>query len=71
MKELIRTNDPVLLSWIEATLSDQGIRTLMFDQYTSAIEGSIGALPRRLMVDDGDFERARTLLNAMKPQSAS
>ena len=66
MKELIRTNDPVFLSWIEATLAEEGIETVIFDQYTSAVEGSIGALPRRVMVLDEDLERARRVLDAAR-----
>ena len=70
MKELIRTNDPVLLSWIEAALTESGIEAVIFDQYMSAVEGSIGAFPRRVMVLDEDLERARQILNAA-PTGAS
>ena len=70
MKELLRSNDPVRLSWAESVLSDEGIRAILFDQHTSAVEGSIGALPRRLMVDDRDYDRARRLLDALDPSSA-
>jgi len=62
MKELLRSNDPVRLSWIEALLAGEGIPSLVLDQYTSAIEGSIGAIPRRLMVADEDLEEAKTIL---------
>ena len=64
MKELIRTNDPVFLSWIQAALAEGGVEAVIFDQYTSAVEGSIGALPRRVMVLDEDFERARRIVDA-------
>ena len=63
MKELIRTNDPVFLSWLQAALSDAGIEAMVFDQYTSAIEGSIGALPRRVMVLEDDLARAQQIIN--------
>ncbi len=63
MKELIRTNDPVFLSWLQSALSDAGIEAVVFDQYTSAIEGSIGALPRRVMVLEDDLVRARQIIN--------
>jgi hypothetical protein len=63
MKELMRTNDPVFLSWIQAVLADAEIGAIVFDQYTSAAEGSIGALPRRVMVDDDDFDRAQSIIN--------
>lgn len=62
MKELLRTNDPVRLSWIEAYLAASGIEVVVLDLYTSIIEGSIGAIPRRLMVSDADYTRARSLL---------
>ena len=62
MKELIRTNDPVRLSWLVAYLSDQNIAALIFDTHTSVLEGSINAIQRRLMVADDDFSRARSLL---------
>ena len=61
MKELLRTNDAVRLSWIEALLASAGIGALM-DLHTSIIEGSIGAIPRRLMVAERDWARARNLL---------
>ena len=71
MKELIRTNDPVLLSWIQATLADEGIEAVIFDQYMSAVEGSIGAFPRRVMVLDEDLERAQRILDAARAGAPS
>ncbi|HUC10663.1 MAG TPA: DUF2007 domain-containing protein [Stellaceae bacterium] len=62
MKELLRTNNPVRLSWLQALLNDSGIDSLVLDHYTSLVEGNIGAIPRRLMVSDRDFSRARALL---------
>ena len=62
MKELLRTNDPVRLSFVEALLSAAGIESVMLDQHTSIVEGSIGAIQRRIMVADRDHGRARTLL---------
>ena len=62
MKELLRTNDLVRLSWVEALLSDAGIECLVLDQHTSLIEGSIGAIQRRLMVGDDDLRRAQTVV---------
>lgn len=62
MKELLRTNDPVRLSWVQAALAAEGIETLVLDTHMSVVEGSIGALPRRLMVADDDHPRARRLL---------
>ena len=62
MKELLRTNDPVLLSWLDVLLRDAGIESVVFDTHTSILEGSAGAIQRRLMVLDDDFEAARDLL---------
>lgn len=63
MVELIRTNDTVLLSWLQALLRDSGIESVLLDSHTSIIEGSVGAIPRRLMVGDGDIAQARHLLH--------
>ncbi len=63
MKELLRTNDAVLLSFLEALLADSGIPTFVFDRHTSAMEGSIGALPRRVLVNDDDLTRAQGILD--------
>jgi hypothetical protein len=62
MMELFRSNDPVRLSWAQAVLSEEGIYAVVLDTYTSIIEGSIGAIPRRLMVGDDDFTRAQLLI---------
>jgi hypothetical protein len=62
MKELLRTNDTVRLSWLQALLGSAGIETVVLDRHTSILEGSIGALPRRLMVPDGELMRAREIM---------
>jgi hypothetical protein len=62
MIELIRTNDPVVISFAEALLRDAGIAYLVADQNMSIIEGSIGILPKRLLVDGDAVDRARRLL---------
>ena len=64
MKELLRTNDVVRLSWLQALLVDSGIDSLILDHHTSLVEGSIGAIPRRLVVAERDYRRARALLAA-------
>ena len=64
MKELLRTNDPVRLSWVEALLRDSGIDSLVLDHHASLVEGNIGAIPRRLMVAEGDYRHACALLAA-------
>ena len=67
MRELVRTNDPVTLSWLQALLSEGGIAVVVLDIHTSILEGSIGAIPRRLMVADEDYERARRLIAEAAP----
>ncbi len=62
MKELLRSTDPVLLSWLTALLADERIGAVVLDVHTSVLEGSVNALPRRLMVHDQDYERARRIL---------
>ncbi len=63
MIELLRTNDLVTLSWARALLEEAGIETLVFDEQTSALEGSISAISRRLMVREEEASRARWLLD--------
>ena len=62
MKELIRTNDAVLISFIEALLTEAGIGYVVADVNMSVLEGSIGVLPRRVLIEEQSFERARRLL---------
>ena len=50
MKEVLRTNDPVLISLARSLLKEAGIETLVFDGHTAILEGSIGAIQARLMV---------------------
>ncbi len=64
MRELLRTTDAVRLSWLVALLADAGIETFVFDTHTSIIEGSIGAIPRRLMVLEEDEAEAIRVLKA-------
>lgn len=62
MRVLVKTNDPVLLSRVEALLSVAGVNHLVADRHISALEGAIGAFPRRLLVPDDEFLQARRLL---------
>jgi hypothetical protein len=62
MIELLRTNDLVLISAVEAILAEHGIDVLVADQFTSAVEGSLGFLPRRVLVHGDDVAEARTAL---------
>ena len=60
--ELVRTNDLVLISVIESLLAEEGVAHFVADQHMSAMEGSLGFLPRRIMVDSEQEGRARRLL---------
>jgi hypothetical protein len=62
MKELLKSNDLVLISYVTHLLAEHGIEAVVFDEHMSAVEGSIGALPRRVMVENDDFERSKNLL---------
>ena len=62
MIELIRTNDAVIISFVESLLRDAGIGCFVADQNMSVLDGSIGILPRRVMVTDDDLAAARRLL---------
>ena len=62
MRTVITTNDPVRLSFLHALLRDAGVDCLLLDSYVSAVEGSIGAIPRRLVVLPEDEARARAVL---------
>ena len=62
MRELVRTNDPVLVNAIEALLDGAGIEHLVLDRNMSVLEGSIGILPRRILVPDDKLAQARRLL---------
>jgi hypothetical protein len=62
MREIVRTNDAVLISAIEALLKGAGIRHVVLDQNMSVLDGSIGMLPRRIVVDEDVAGRARRLL---------
>jgi hypothetical protein len=62
MRELVRTTEPVLLSFVEALLNDAGLTCMIADTHISVMEGSIGVFPRRVLVLDEDYARARRLL---------
>jgi hypothetical protein len=62
MTELMRTNDLVLISAVEALLRSARIDCHVADRPMSAVEGSIGALPRRILIATNDATRARKIL---------
>jgi putative signal transducing protein len=62
LRELVRTNDIVLVSAIGALLDGANIEHLVADQNMSIIEGSLGILPRRILVHDDDVAAARQVL---------
>lgn len=62
MKELLRSNDPVLLSFVSSLLSEAEIGFIVLDTNMSVMEGSIGILPRRVLVEDDCIGEARNLL---------
>ena len=62
MKELIRTTDPTVIPYVTALLEGEGIALFVMDVHMSALEGSIGILPRRVMVRDQDLAEAQVIL---------
>ena len=62
MKELLRTNDPTVVAFAKTLLSGEGINCFEFDVNMSILDGSIGILPRRLMVRDQDYFMASAIL---------
>ncbi len=62
MQELMRSNDLVLVNFVEVLLRDAGCDVVIADQNMSVMEGSIGAFPRRVLVADDDLNRARRVM---------
>jgi hypothetical protein len=62
MIELVRSNDPVLISFATSVLADAGIEHSLADAHMSVIDGSIGAIPNRIMVARDQYDEARGLL---------
>src|SRR5882757_7024975 len=69
MRAVLRTIDPVILDFAANVLSQEGIESVVFDTHASVMDGSMGFLPRRLMVLDEDFARAEKLLRAAVPEA--
>jgi len=62
LQELVRTNDLVLISAVGALLDGANIHHVVLDQNMSIVEGSLGLLQRRILVNDEDNRAARQLL---------
>jgi hypothetical protein len=71
MKPVLKTTDPVLLNYAANVLAQEGVDHVVFDENASIMDGSMGFLPRRLMVLDEDFARAERLLKAAVPEAFS
>jgi putative signal transducing protein len=67
MRVVLKTVDPVVLNYAANVLEQEGIESVIFDTHASVMDGSMGFLPRRLMVLDEDFDRAQKLLRAAVP----
>lgn len=62
MRDVLKTNNPVMLDFAQVLLADAGIQAIVFDDHMSVMDGSLGILPRRLMVADDDVARATAIL---------
>jgi hypothetical protein len=62
MRDILHSNDAVVMNFAQAVLRQAGIASFIADQHMSIVEGSIGAFPRRLQVSEEDWRRARVVL---------
>jgi len=62
MQEILRSTDPTIIAFAKALLSGEDIEVFEMDVHMSVLEGSIGILPRRLLVARADAFRARAVL---------
>jgi hypothetical protein len=69
MRAVLKTIDPVVLDFAANVLSQEGIESVVFDTHASVMDGSMGFLPRRLMVRDEDFDRAFGILREAVPDA--
>ena len=69
MKELLRSTDPTVIAFASALLSGEGIEVFELDVHMSVLEGSIGVLPRRLMVRDDDLTAAERVCATTRSRS--
>ena len=66
MKEVIRTNNLILISRVQTILDEAGIQNKLLDTHASNIEGNISAIQRRLVVSDDDFHQSQKLINDLE-----
>ena len=69
MREVLKTNDPILLNFAQALLADAGIEAVIFDSHMSIMDGSMGFMPRRLMVSDDDLAEAQRVMKEAFPEN--
>jgi len=69
MRAVLKSLDPVVLDYAANVLSQEGIESVVFDTHASVMDGSMGFLPRRLMVLNVDFDRAHRLLSQAVPDA--
>ena len=69
MRAVLKTLDPVILNFAANLLEQEGIESVIFDTHASVMDGSMGFLPRRLMVSDENFARAEKLLRDAIPEA--
>ena len=66
MKEVIRTNNLILISRVQTILDEAGIQNKLLDTHASNIEGNISAIQRRLVVSNDDFHQSQKLINDLE-----
>ncbi|HWY63002.1 MAG TPA: DUF2007 domain-containing protein [Rhizomicrobium sp.] len=69
MRMVLKSNNPVVLSYAADVLTQAGIESVVFDTHASIMDGSMAMVPRRLMVLDEEYDRAEALLRAAVPEA--
>jgi hypothetical protein len=69
MQMVLKSNNPVILSYAADVLGQAGIESVIFDTHASIMDGSMAMVPRRLMVADDDHSRAEILLRQAVPEA--
>jgi hypothetical protein len=69
MREVLKTNDPILLNFAQALLADAGTEAVVFDSHMSIMDGSMGFMPRRLMVANDDLAEAQRVIKDAFPEN--